>query len=353
MQQATAQAQHSCDLMQLLTEEEHPHWDAFLLQADNASLFHSTWWYRAWGIKPVVHVLRDNTGAITAGFCFATDRRWGAPALVPPPMTPMNCPVLSPPVKLARHARYTREKNVLLGALHSLPPLGVYDFSFGPRPTAPNLLPFVWNGFETVVRYTYRIPFSESETWQQHASQTQRWQLRKTRKELQAAGYSIQRDASFADVLPLLQQTASFKGFTLRSVAGRMPAWWAAVLARGAGRTYVLYDADQRPLSATLMVWDNRSCFYLAGGIRVDIRKASFSNVMLVEAMIRDAHTMGLDFDFEGSSLPGVECFFRSFGGLLCPTYRVIRCRSPLPALVGYFARSYTALRERKWVWHE
>ena len=44
--------------------------------------------------------------------------------------------------------------------------------------------------------------------------------------------------------------------------------------------------------------------------------------------MVDDAHDMGLDFDFEGSLLQGVERFFRGWGGELRLIHRLIKIPS-------------------------
>jgi hypothetical protein len=76
-------------------------------------------------------------------------------------------------------------------------------------------------------------------------------------------------------------------------------------------------------------VWDQRKAYYLGGGVQTEIRRSSHLNCLLFERMIDDALARGLDFDFEGSILHGVERFFRAWGGTLQPTYRFIKIASP------------------------
>jgi hypothetical protein len=69
--------------------------------------------------------------------------------------------------------------------------------------------------------------------------------------------------------------------------------------------------------------------------------------------MIEDAHAMSLDFDFEGSVLPGVERYFRSFGAELRPVYRVLKLVSPWAFFVWHGYRYWTKHRRREWVWYD
>ena len=128
----------------------------------------------------------------------------------------------------------------------------------------------------------------------------------------------------------LFDETAEIKRYAKTRDARAAAAWWNAVQCQKAGRAYLLRDRDGRPASATVMVHDNAPAYYLGGGIRRDLRQGSIFNVFLFHRMIDDAHAMGLDFDFEGSVLPGVERFFRSLGGQLRPLYRVLKFPSPI-----------------------
>jgi hypothetical protein len=103
---------------------------------------------------------------------------------------------------------------------------------------------------------------------------------------------------------------------------------------------------------SNMLVYDKQTMFSLFGGMREDLRRVSHVGVFLLDRMIRDAHQMGLNYDFEGSVLPGVEYFMRSFGGELHPLYRVVKFPSPLSYLVWHGYR-YLTKHRRRWVWYD
>lgn len=238
-----------------------------------------------------------------------------------------------------------------LSAIQSLPRLGMYDFIL--RPGDCDAIPYLWNGFDTSVNYTYVVPCAEHESWVQQASKTQRWSMRKAAREVAEGRFTIEQSPPIAAVTPLLAATAEFKEYSTAEYLRRFPVWWQTVVDRGAGKSYLLRDADGNPGSAAIMVWDSRCAYYIAGGIRQDLRKGSIANVLLIQRMIADAHAMNLNFDFEGSILPGVERFFRSFGGELQPAYRVMKFPSPITYLVWHCYRYWVRHRRRDWVWHD
>jgi len=65
--------------------------------------------------------------------------------------------------------------------------------------------------------------------------------------------------------------------------------------------------------------------------------------------MIRDCHECGLTFDFEGSVLPGVEGFFRDWGGVLRPKYRLVKIRTPWSYAAWSLHRWCMGHRKKAW----
>jgi hypothetical protein len=335
----------------VLPPPEHDLWDDFVASRGCGTLFHSAWWYRAWGMEPVVRAMVNDGGGIEGGICYAVGRRFGARAIVRPPMTARNGPLFAPLEGPGRHRRNTHQKKMLLLAIQSLPRLGVYDFML--RPCDADVIPFLWNGFETAVGYTYVLPCAERDAWLNHASKTQRWSVRRAAREAAEEGFAVDERPALDEVVSVLDETAEFKHYSTEQYRRRLSAWWRAVQERGAGTAYLLRDASGRPAAGSLMVYDKHCAYYVAGGIRRDLRQGSLVNVLLMHRMIEAAHRMGLDFDFEGSVLPGVERFFRSLGGELLPLYRVLKFPSPLAYLIWHGYGYWTKHRPRQWVWHD
>ena len=333
---------------QVLPLADHDRWDEFVLSPGHGTLFHTAWWYRAWGMQPTVQALCDAQGKIQAGICYAMGRRWGLRSIVRPPMTPRNGPVFAPLADAGRHRQHTHHKKMTSLAIGALPRLAAYDFIL--RPDDADVMPFLWNGFDTLIVYTYVVPRTERDTWIKHASKTQQRRVRTAARHAEEEQYGFEPDPDFGEVLALLKATAEAKRYSMARFVGSLPAWWREVQARQAGSAYLLRDGAGRPACAALMVYDSQCAYYLGGGIRSDLRSGSIVNVLLFHRMIQDAHAQGLDFDFEGSVLPGVEGFFRSLGGELRPLYRVVK----LPSLVSYLIWSgYRYLkghRKRAWI---
>jgi hypothetical protein len=335
-------------IFQLLPVEQHPEWDEFVVGCTRGSAFQTTWWYRAWGLEPVVQVLRDEAGALTAGICYATGRRFGTSAMIRPPCTAGNGPVFIPTQTEGNYKELTQAKQMALLAIHSLPPLGFYDLRL--RPADTDVMPYLWNGFDTHIGYTYVIPVSHKDNWMEQASKTTRKEMRRATREVTEQGFRIEENPGAADMLPLIQDTIKAKKFEVEKLAERFDEWWQAIRKHNVGCGFLLRDRAGVPMAADILIWDRHTAYSILGGIRTDLRKDSRVGTILLERMIREAHGRGLDFDFEGSALPGVERFMRSFGGLLRPMARVVKIRSPLAYGIWQTHR-YFARHRASWVW--
>gem|GEM_PF-1735295 len=333
-----------------LPESAYDRWDRFVASSVNGSIFHTAWWQRAWGLEPTVRAITNSEGELQAGLCCCVGRRFGTTAIIKPPMTCFNGPVYSAIKRRSRHGHDSQLKHLFLATLHGLPRLGMYDLAL--TYTDLDVVSFLWNGFDTMLEYSYVIPIEEKETWIQHTSKTRRWTLRRACKDASDQNFFVDDHPHISEVLSVLEETAEAKRYSFAHYAHRLPTWWEAVTSRKAGRAYILRDSQGRSVCTSLMVNDHRSAFYLAGGMRRDVRKGFLMNVLLIHRMIADAHQMGLDFDFAGTVLPGVEGFFRSFGAQLRPSYRLVKFPSPMACLIWQGYR-YFSRHRKPWVWYD
>jgi len=343
-------------IMRPLDETSYDEWDQFVAKA-NGTIFHKAWWYKSWGVDFDIYARRDENGDIEAGMPVFISRYKNLPkalnllgikGMVIPPLTPANGPVFKACSKTTRSCKNTYIKHELLSAIESLPQLDFYDFQLWRF--CCDVMPFIWNGFETYVYYTYVISAAEVETWQNNMSKKTRHLLKDARREADAEGYlEIETGASFEEMKPPFRETFAAKNFEVCHYS-RLPKWWEEVKKRNAGMSYMIRDKEGRPACASIMVWDNHTAYALLNGTLRAIRKDSHINMLLFERMIKDALGMGLDFDFEGSALMGVERFYRGWGGELRPCYRAIKIPSKTVYL-GLNAYKYITFHgKRGWV---
>ena len=184
-----------------------------------------------------------------------------------------------------------------------------------------DLQPFIWEGFETGVRYTYRLAIGDLKAALAGMDPTRRNDLRLATKQ----GIRVESGASFQAVLDLCRKTFLRQG----KQAGFADTAIGIEAALSRARRccgFIARDAAARPLSACWIAWDDKRAYYLIGGYDADAESSKAGALALWTAIDYTANVLRLpEFDFEGSMLPPIERFFRKFGGELMPTYTVWR----------------------------
>jgi len=91
---------------------------------------------------------------------------------------------------------------------------------------------------------------------------------------------------------------------------------------RNQGELWGGYDPQGRLHAAVFVVWQKQSAWYIAGGGDPSLRHSGAHSLVLWEAIQQVAQFTDI-FDFEGSMMPGVERFFREFGGIQTPYFTI------------------------------
>ena len=210
-------------------------------------------------------------------------------------------------------------------------------------PEVVDVQPFIWEGFEAGVRYTYRLPLGSLNSVLENMDSTRRNNLSTAEKQ----GIQVERDAAFEDVMKLTSLTFQRQQLaaTFRPTAERVET-----VLRKAGRCmgFLARSRDGAPLSAAWIVWDDRRAYYLLGGYDNSFRSNNAMALALWRAIQFTSVELGLsEFDFEGSMVAPIERFFRKFGGTLMPTFTV-SYRRPVSLWQRLERRFVRLLRSRR-----
>jgi len=85
-------------------------------------------------------------------------------------------------------------------------------------------------------------------------------------------------------------------------------------------KLFIAYDKNMKAISGCIIANDQKSSYYIAGA---DTREIRGSGSLGIVHAILDSIENGLDFDFEGSMIEGIEKYFRKFGGQLTPYFNM------------------------------
>jgi lipid II:glycine glycyltransferase (peptidoglycan interpeptide bridge formation enzyme) len=82
------------------------------------------------------------------------------------------------------------------------------------------------------------------------------------------------------------------------------------------------------------LVFDARAAYYLIGGADPTLRASGAQNLLVWEA-IQFASSVSKVFDFEGSSVPGIEQAFRAYGARQTLIPQIYKMSRRMSALTG------------------
>ena len=298
-----------------LNDHEFARWDEFVRQSPQGTLFHTTLWLGAAGLP--FRLLGCFRGSeLHGGFALSLigPRAAGRPH---PAFTPY-LGILYPQSR----AKYVTElsNNKEIGGAFAA--FLKSEFSWVEMLFAPEVIdlqPFIWQGFEVELHYTYRLSLGSLDSVLNNMDAGRRRNIVSAERQ----GVQIEIGTDFAQIVRLREISFERQGLVAKD--GPAAARFEAAL-RPAGRCqgFLARSREGEPLGAVWIAWDDKRAYYLLGGYD----SSANSNNALALAMWRaiEFAATGLklpEFDFEGSMIPSVERFFRKFGGTLTPNYRI------------------------------
>ena len=195
--------------------------------------------------------------------------------------------------------------------------------------------PFVWRGFKVLVRYTYQIRL-RGQTDDELLGE-----MNATRRNEIRNGHKKDLTVAPGEDLDVVEQLVA-KTYQRQGLSSDLTQVHA--LLHGFARpdnsfAFVTCKAGV-PVAACFCIRDATRAYYVLGGVDAD-EGVGGAAPMAMFACIRQARELGLEvFDFEGSMIPGIERYFRSFGGTLTPLYRVVKASLPIEWALKPFRRS-------------
>ncbi len=307
-----------------------------ILGSENAfSLFHQPWWLDATcgpGNWRVAVSLNEDTGEVEGLLPYCIRARYGLKIIAPPPLTPFLGPLLFPREEWNRYKRRSFEEKVIGRLATQLPDLPIIRLKL--QYEMWNWLPFRWAGYKQTTLYSYRIKNLDDvgRIWSDFHS--------KLRNEINYASRCCEvRQVDDAELVFRL-----FEGRFQRKGKKKTFSWnWfagidQALTQRQARALFVCYASGDNPIAGAYIAWDTRSAYLLLTGFDED-ENVRGATALAIWSSIQFVSGKGLSYDFEGSMLPGVERFFRDFGGDLCPYHYLVKYRNKGWALLDGLIR--------------
>lgn len=149
--------------------------------------------------------------------------------------------------------------------------------------------------------------------------------LRKNLRRARKAGLALKSGQEIELLIRIYQKEVGYKVPELRRShylgIGRIIRH---AMKRGQGQLYAVEDADGQMLAAGFFLVCDRRVVNLFGASTLR-GKSEYAMHFMLDELIRKFAGSSRVFDFEGSSIPSIAAFFRSFGASEAPFFRIIR----------------------------
>lgn len=286
------------------------------------SIFEQPWWLDAvapgqWDAAEI-----EKDGKVIARLPYVKTQRFGVKILGMPEYTQtLGYWIDDTGAKNAR--RFARNKELVSELINRLPK--GYNIDIDLDHSCNYLFPFKWKGYSLQVAYSYRIEdiHDLDNTWNGLADNIRR-EIKKAHKIL-----TVEENHSIEDLILLQGKTFERQGRNSHGGDDMLRKIDKALLDHNARKLLCAVDNEGKIHAASYFVYDSNCCYYLIGGGDPELRTSGASSLLMWEG-IKFASTVSQSFDFEGSMIEPIERFFRAFGGVPTPYWRVTKLNAVL-----------------------
>jgi len=187
-------------------------------------------------------------------------------------------------------------------------------------------LPFYWEGYAQTIRYSYILHDIKDfdGKWNEMSQQT-----RRNIKTAKQAEIRVRTGVSVEHFLNIQELTFKRQQLKNKQSNAVLRLLITSARKRGQGEIFGGYDPAGNLHAAAFIVWQDSAAYYIAGGGDPKLRHSGAHSLVMWEA-IQYVSQFTNRFDFEGSMIPGVERFFREFGAVQTPYFKITRGKPSL-----------------------
>jgi len=291
--------------------------------------FHKAAWLANFDEKKINQcAILNNNNDVIGCFLYYKFRKMGFDFLITPPYTPsIELFYLNPSESVV--SKTTFDKDVMQLIADYFDSLKASYKSLYLPNTVIDIQPLLWKGFKSGVRYTYQISLLLSEeVLLANLSSEKRKSINRAAKD----ALEIKQTDDFVQVEKLVM-----KSLSRQSVDKNIAIVQNIFQHFSESEHCVAFLAfnQGRPSGASVFVVDKDRAVYLFGGFD-DANKHHGAGVSCMWHSILKAKQMGLQiFDFEGSMIPGIERYYREFGGNLTPYFKIEKAGLVIKSLMN------------------
>ena len=295
-----------------LPRDQYKKWNNFVDISPQGSIFAKTFYLDAIGFRYKIGVLLKKD-IIQGGIVFIRNEIY----LYSNPLFAKYLGVLLRPIDGKYVNRLNTEKKIIELLVLNIKWCKSFDYTFHPQ--FNNWLPFYWNGYRQVTRYTYRI-YNIEKYDEVYANMHSR--VRKNIRKAEKNNIRIQYDIPLEDFYKVNRLTYERQGGAIPYSFAFLKKYYNSLIKEKVIRLLGAVDDKNCYHAVCGIVYDKNSSYFILNGSNPNVKNVE-ANTLLVVNTIKYASKVSKIFDFEGSMIKPIESFYRGFGGVLTPYYNI------------------------------
>lgn len=288
-------------------------WNSLVQNSPQGSIFSESWYLDALKVDYKILCVIDKADNILAGIILAKNQI----NTYSNPMLDKYLGVIIKGENALSHKTISKQYKVVELLSKELIKYKSFDYYFHPQ--YKNWIPFYWNGFAQQTRYTYRINLSlEIKEIQGKFHGNLKNDIRNAIK----SNIHIYKNTEFDVFFNIINKTFLRQGSNAPFNRVKLKSFIKELTLKRRFVSFKALNQDGDTIAVCGLINEEKSSYLILNGIDNDKLIRGANALMILEA-IKYFQGKSNYFDFEGSMLPGVEQFYRRFGGELVPYYRI------------------------------
>jgi len=298
--------------MESKTVLDYKKWNEFVETSPQGSLFSTTWYLDALGVEYEILVVEEKE-KIKAGIVLAKNEI----NTYANPMLDKYLGILFSNENGNRQKIISKQYKQIELLTKELKDIKSFDYYF--HPAFDNWIPLSWQGFTQQTRYTYRIDNSNP---LDDIYKNFHGNVKNDIKNAQKEGIAIKENISFDEIWTLVNKTFIRQGSKSPFNREKLQKFISKLKEKSAFVSFGAYDTNNNCIAVCGIAYEDKSSYLLLNGIDIE-KQVRGANAYMIYESIKYFHNKCRFYDFEGSMLPGVEQFYRRFGGDLTPYMKI------------------------------
>lgn len=216
------------------------------------------------------------------------------------------------------------EERVINAACEFIQSLNVDVYEQQYHYTFKNWLPFFWNFYSAITRYTYVLDDLNdlAKVWENMSSKYRK-NIKKGQKNAR-----FETDLDYVSFYQEHEKVFLKQGLSCPFTFEQWEKIYMACKEHNVGKILCAKTSMGQITSVLFLIWDDESVYHLLGGSIPEYQNLETYNALTWEA-IKFASSKGLKYDFEGSVIKRISKSFREFGGEPKSYFRIRKVFNP------------------------